>query len=382
MTDVAPELLEAIRKDFDDTYAKSEKIASLLSRIKAGTATYSEANEYAVELGDILAWVYNKNITSAVLPDGQMYYNIAKRIIEPTMGNNYNLIADVSMQIQKALNEAAGIGIKAIRPELNTDRIDGIINRISSELFENVKWLLDEPVRNFSQSVVDDSIKVNSEFQGKSGLTPKIVRKLAGGCCEWCANLAGKYTYPDVPPDVYRRHQRCRCTVEYDPGSGKVQNVHTKQWKSAAESDKIEARKWTGLDASDDEAQKHIREELISNCDIDNITNDQDVHRQGTRRYEERKAMLEAKGQYGPSYLTISDDEVLELVHKYSGKGEIRVDRSGKWNNRETIVTNDKIVGVVVNNMNGKSAETSVFKIHYAKKEFHIVPDYPSKRRQ
>lgn len=41
---------------------------------------------------------------------------------------------------------------------------------------------------------------------------------------------------------------------------------------------------------------------------------------------------------------------------------------------------NDKIVGVVVNNMNGKSAETSVFKIHYAKKEFHIVLDYPSKK--
>ena len=92
--DVAPKILEAIRKDFDDVYAKSEKIASLLSKIKAGTATYSEANEYAVELGNILAWAYNKNITSAVLPDGQMYYNIAKRIIEPTMGNNYNLIAD------------------------------------------------------------------------------------------------------------------------------------------------------------------------------------------------------------------------------------------------------------------------------------------------
>lgn len=62
--------------------------------------------------------------------------------------------------------------------------------------------------------------------------------------------------------------------MEYDSGSGKVQNVHTKQWKSIAGSDKIEARKLTGLDASDDEVQKHIREELISNCDIDNITND------------------------------------------------------------------------------------------------------------
>ncbi len=40
--------------------------------------------------------------------------------------------------------------------------------------------------------------------------------------------------------------------------------------------------------------------------------------------------MLEAKGQYGSSYLPVSDDEVLELVHKYSGKGEIRVDCSDR----------------------------------------------------
>lgn len=382
MDDIAPELLERIRQDFNNAYTNSEKITSLLAKVKAGRATYAEANEYAVELGEILASAYNKNITSAVLPDGQMYYNIAKRIIEPTMSNNYNLIADTSMQVQKSLNETAGIGIKAIRPELNSDRIDGIVNRISSEAFENVKWLLDEPVKNFSQSVIDDSIKVNSEFQGKAGLTPRIVRKLSGECCEWCARLAGKYTYPDVPPDVYRRHQRCRCTVDYDPGSGKVQNVHSKQWKTKDESDKIEVRKLIGLNASDIEVQRHIREDIIPNCNIDSITNDQEVHRQGTRRYEERRAMLEAKGQYGPSYLTISDYEVLELVRQYSGKGEVNVDRSGKWNNKETVVTNDRIIGVVVNNMNGKSAETSVFKIHYAKKGVHIVPDYPSKRRK
>ena len=80
--------------------------------------------------------------------------------------------------------------------------------------------------------------------------------------------------------------------------------------------------------------------------------------------------------------LTISDEEILELVHKYSGKGKIRVDRSGKWDNKEIIITNDKIIGIVVNNKNGKTAETSVFKIHYSNRGFHIVPDYPSKRRQ
>ena len=48
---------------------------------------------------------------------------------------------------------------------------------------------------------------------------------------------------------------------------------------------------------------------------------------------------------------------------------------------QEVIVTNDKIIGVVVDNRNGNSAETSVFKIHYANDGIHIVPDYPSKKR-
>lgn len=165
---------------------------------------------------------------------------------------NYNLITDVTNQVQQTLNEDANIGIKSVTPKLNQDRIDGIINRVSSEdYFDDVAWLLDEPVKNFSQSIVDNAIRENAEFHSKAGMSPKIVRKLAGGCCDWCRAVAGTYSYPDVPKDVYRRHQRCRCTVDYHPGSGKVQNVHSKQWKTQEERDKIEARIIVGLVAED-----------------------------------------------------------------------------------------------------------------------------------
>lgn len=58
-----------------------------------------------------------------------------------------------------------------------------------------------------------------------------------------------------------------------------------------------------------------------------------------------------------------------------------KYDRKGQWIQQETIVTNDKLVGVVFNNQTGKSVATSVFKIHYGKDGVHIVPDYPSKKR-
>ena len=248
MEDVTPKLLEKIQKEFQTSFEKNERISELYKKIEKKTASYKEANDFAVETGEILADAYRNNLSSEVLPDGKMYYNIAQRILDPTMQNNYNLISDVTEQVQQSLNEAANIGIKPVRPKLNRDRIDGIIDRVSSEdTFDDIAWILDEPIKSFSQSVVDDAIRVNAEFHAAAGMRPKIIRKLTGGCCEWCSKLAGTYTYPDVPKDVYRRHQRCRCTVEYFPGNGKVQDSHTKKWRNETKWDRLDMRKRIGL---------------------------------------------------------------------------------------------------------------------------------------
>lgn len=248
MEDVAPELLKRIRAEFDGAVEQSSTLKGVEEKILKGTATYAEANQYAIEVGKILVNAYKNNISSDVLPDGKLYYNIADRIISPTMRNNFDLISKVSAQIQKILNDNAGIGINAIQPDMNMDRVEGIVNRVSNaENYDDVSWILQEPIVNFSQSIVDDFIKENSEFHAKAGMEAKIVRKLAGGCCEWCSRLAGTYIYPDVPDDVYRRHQRCRCTVDYIPDkSKKARNVWSKEWKE------IENRKKVGIEESRD----------------------------------------------------------------------------------------------------------------------------------
>ena len=113
--------------------------------------TCHKANEYAIEVGKMLVDAYNKNISAEVLPDGKMYYNIAQRILEPTMGNNHEIISTAAAQIQTHLNKQPGIGIKGIKSPLNKDRISGIVNKTSAEDdFEKVKWMLDEPIITFS----------------------------------------------------------------------------------------------------------------------------------------------------------------------------------------------------------------------------------------
>lgn len=245
--DVAPELLERIRNDFKIKFEENEKIKELYELMASGNATYKEVNEFAIETGRILTIVFANDLSSSVLPDGKMYFNIANRIIPDTLKKNHELVTDAGAQVQKSLNEKAGIRIRAIKPEINQDRIVGLVNKVSSaDSYDSVAWVLEEPVINFTQSIVDDMIKVNADFQYDAGMSPVIIRSAESKCCEWCSKLAGRYKYPEVPKDVYRRHERCRCVVEYDPKDGRnvVQNVHTKK---IHQKEKIETRKKVGL---------------------------------------------------------------------------------------------------------------------------------------
>lgn len=245
--DIAPEIYEKIKKDIADELEKSDKVKGLYNLVASGKADYETANYFSEEIGSIYSRALKNNIKSGVLPDGKMYYNIAERTIRPAMEECYGKVSDVTFNIQSDLNKTAGIGIKAIKPELNSERIEGIINRsCSAENFDDVAWLLDEPIVNFAQSIVDDSVKVNVGFHEKSGLNPTITRSVSGKCCKWCDRLAGTYNYKDAPDDIYRRHEHCRCQVLYNPGNGLKQNVHTKKWVTPSKKELIEQRKSFG----------------------------------------------------------------------------------------------------------------------------------------
>lgn len=243
MEDIAPALLEQLKELYKNEKNSSEKIIEILDKLREKNANFVDASEYANELGEILSKVFGYTFSVDVLPDGKMYYNIAKRTVEPTMKDLQSDIADLMEELQENVNKKAGLGIKPLRPELNQDKIDGIINRLAeAENFDDIKWILREPIKTFARSVVDDAILVNAEFQGKAGLAPKIIRKSSGNCCKWCTNLVGEYNYPNVPKDVYRRHNRCRCTVDFVVGKRK-QNVWNKSWEEEVDEEKIAERK-------------------------------------------------------------------------------------------------------------------------------------------
>ena len=272
--DVLPKLLEEVKNEFELAFGESEIIRNSFAKLKAKKATYRTANDFAIEIGEILSKALGASIRADKLPDGKMYYNIAQRLLMDVLGRNYELVSSYASDVQKNLNDKAKIGLKVQVPELNLDRIAGIVNRFSSEdNFEDVSWLLDEPIVNFTQSIIDDSIRKNAEFHHKAGLQPEIVRTSYFHCCEWCQEVQGNYKYPRVPKDVYRRHQHCRCIVDYDPKNGKTQNVWTKKWNSI-DKERVERRKLISVVSVDEREQKRYNRVMKSSGAVYGAWND------------------------------------------------------------------------------------------------------------
>ncbi len=366
MDDIAPALLEKIRADF----------LSLLGDAAPAANTYEAAGDYAETVGTALAEAFQKNLSSDILPDGKMYWNIAERVVGTMLEEDYELVSDATLQIQQALNDAAGIGLKAQAAPLNDGRIDGLLNDLcSKDDFDKVAWLLNEPVKTFSRTVVDETLETNASFQAKAGLVPKVTRRTSGMCCATCARLAGVYSY-DVYDSlelrdmgVFWRHNSCRCVVEYEPGDGRIQNSWTKKWTTAEESDKIEWRKTVGLDESHGIIQKRINQGQYSL----NLSEQQYLkHVEGTPQYMQYAASRAAKGKSPQGRLTISRDEAQSLIQKFAGKGTPYIQKNGIVGNKE-YGTADYIIGQYCNN-NGEWTDTKRFAIYYGKNQSHIVP--------
>lgn len=272
--DVLPKLLEEVKNEFELAYGESEIIRNTFATLEAKQATYKTANEFAIEIGEILSKALGASISADKLPNGKMYYNIAHRLLTDVLGRNHELVSGYASDVQKNLNDKAKIGLKVQAPELNLDRVAGIVNRFSSEEnFEDVSWLLGEPIVKFTQSIIDDSIRKNAEFHYKAGLQPEIVRKSFFHCCEWCQEVQGNYKYPRVPKDVYRRHQHCRCILDYDPKNGKTQNVWTKKWNSI-DKERVERRKLINVVSVDEREQKRYNRVMKSSGAVYGAWND------------------------------------------------------------------------------------------------------------
>lgn len=369
MTDIVPELFEKIEKEFKEKFETDDTIKRVYDLVQSGKANYEQVNEFASRTGEICSAVLQKYITSDTLPNGKMYYNIAERILRPRLANCHALVADVAANVQSDINKKLGIGIKGIKPTLNESRLSGIIEKITSaEQFEDVSWMLVEPIVNFVQAVADDAVRENAEFQYEAGLSPQVKRIVSGKCCDWCRNLAGTFKYGDEPQGVFARHDYCRCRVLYDDGNGNIKDVHNGRTGKVTRKTEKRIKKAKEAEAIRiSEGQDTIRKRIVDGEYSTKLSHQQYLkHVEGTPQYNR---YLETR-KTPQSKIIISEREAQELIDKYSGTGLPRI-TNDVVRNIEFVTTN-KTVGYYFEDDTWKA--TNRIAIHYGGKSTHIVP--------
>lgn len=80
----------------------------------------------------------------------------------------------------------------------------------------------------------------------------------------------------------------------------------------------------------------------------------------------------------GRSYLTITEDEISELIYQKTGTGVIHI--TNKNEQIKEVIECDKVIGVDINNKTGEETDTTRATIHYSKSGTHLVPTRSDKK--
>ena len=241
--ELTAELLNKVKKSFNRRCENHPLIQQVEKKVLGGIADLVDVQAYSGALGAQLANALIECIDFTELPDGRLYYELAKELLGETLKTNYELVNAAAAEVLKTLDAKVGYKLKAQKAKFPTDRVNKVAKSVCDPTVSQstIERRLTSPVENISESFYIDFVKKNADFRARSGVETYIVRKDGGKCCEWCAKLAGKYPYGEEPKDVYRRHDNCTCTVTFENGRQR-QNVWTKAtW--AVDEETLEKRK-------------------------------------------------------------------------------------------------------------------------------------------
>lgn len=205
---------EDIKEPFLAQIAADEKAQELLAMINSGTGTYATASEYAARIGECLARVLERYAPNTDISEWDI-----ENLIPKSLGLDQSIVVEACQTVQEVLNADAGLGIKYIEPAFDMDRAYGIVTELrNNPEFTNIADTFYDQIANFSQNVVDESIRANAAVMSRAGISSKVIREAEFRACAWCRALAGTYDYEEVKGtgnDVWRRHENCRCTIDY-----------------------------------------------------------------------------------------------------------------------------------------------------------------------
>ena len=182
--------------------------------------TLAEAQDLSGKLGKDLGRILAEELLKA-FPAGAVPEDVAMGVIPAALRRNSDIVSGFVREIQKRLNEAARVPAP---PELRFrhERAANLARWVSKqESFADHETIFSQYVEQNSRMTVDDAVRDQVKAHYGMGLSPKIIRKAAPGCCDWCTKHAGTVDYSKgMHKEIFRRHKNCPCLIEYDPDKG------------------------------------------------------------------------------------------------------------------------------------------------------------------
>ena len=212
-------------------YAKLLRKNVRLNALAERAWSYSDAHKFADEAADLMFDVlklYTNGHTDITRDE-------AVQIFTAVMKKNHEEVVKVCARAQNDMYRKAGVGLKAITPDFNAEKVRSLAEVIS-ESEEVTDDYLRGLIKNNSLGVVDETLRVNAAAASNMGLAVHITRTyddvgLHNGkdVCKWCMDRAGDWTdYAEAyQAGAFERHPGCGCLIEYHVGK-----THT--WQNRA----------------------------------------------------------------------------------------------------------------------------------------------------
>jgi hypothetical protein len=214
--------------------SNNTEYSALWELVRAGKATYEDAQKYSRVVAGKWSELLKKYFGIDADIQGLTTDDIA-RDIENALNQCYRNSSYYASKVQEIINDSVKININAVEGKIDKSRISNLIEKLKAGedvteevlLTADTMWLIDKPVvENIAMSAVTDTIQANARLHTDAGLVPYIERKQgAGGCCKWCASVAGRFVYGEQPDDFFKIHKHCNCVITYMPSRDRWQRI-------------------------------------------------------------------------------------------------------------------------------------------------------------
>lgn len=199
-----------------------KRIAALLKKIAAGRGSFEDTMNYALISGKLTG----EQLAEVVLE----LTDDREELVRLLVHDRWEDINEQCAAVQTAFDERNALHLAPQEAAFPAERVMQIAHSLSDPTVsdDTIKRRA-RSVSNVVVSMHDDFIEANAKFRSGAGLQCFVTRVTDGSCCPWCTRLAGRYRYPeDIPDEIFRRHDKCGCTVTYENGR-KRQDVSSKR---------------------------------------------------------------------------------------------------------------------------------------------------------